>query len=720
MWRSGLGFFDMRAERNQQDKTILFPGIGAYQWRSAESRLIWTEELARLYGLDALPDGVGFDAFVHPEDRQEVVTGTYALLTAGGSYAREFRIVRADGEVRHIHDRGVVERGKDRSPILKGVHIDVTPHRRAMAPPNPAAIDFREVAESLPQMVWSCNSSGACDYLSPQWAAYTGAPKSEQLGYGWLDRLHPEDRGRAMAHWRDTVGQGRNFATEFRIRRHDGAYRWFRTLAVPLRDPSGQTRKWFGSNTDIEDLKRAEAALRESEAFARARAQEIETLYNAAPIGLVLFDRDFRFVRVNERLAEFLRRPADGIVGKRMEEVLSDVAVDMLRAVAPRLNEGEEVAGMEVETVDPQTGRARTYVVNYRPQRGPEGAVTHFLGTVQDITDRKGAEDALAESEARFRGVFENAATGVAIKDLDGRFVSCNPAYAAMVGYPAEALVGLPFSDLVHPEDRPANLAEIARLVAGEIPAFETENRYLHRDGAIVWVRKHASLLRDARGRPTHIIALVTDTSERKRHEARQQVLLHELNHRAKNSLALIQGVARQTAARSPGDFLPRFEQRLQAIASAQDLLVRNDWRKAEVRDLLASQLAHFGGLDERVSARGEDVAVTAPAAQTLGMAFHELATNAAKYGALSTEAGRIDVAWSLGKDPDGQEIFQLEWVESGGPAVGSEPLTRGFGSTLVERLVRSAFGGEVEYAFAVQGVSWRLRCPASSVVMKD
>ena len=190
---------------------------------------------------------------------------------------------------------------------------------------------------------------------------------------------------------------------------------------------------------------------------------------------------------------------------------------------------------MEVETVDPQTGRARTYVVNYRPQRGPDGAVTHFLGTVQDITDRKGAEDALAESEARFRGVFENAATGVAIKDLDGRFVSCNPAYAAMVGYPAEALVGLPFSDLVHPEDRPANLAEIARLVAGEIPAFETENRYLHRDGAIVWVRKHASLLRDARGRPTHIIALVTDTSERKRHEARQQVLLHELNHRAKN-----------------------------------------------------------------------------------------------------------------------------------------------------------------------------------------
>ena len=114
---------------------------------------------------------------------------------------------------------------------------------------------------------------------------------------------------------------------------------------------------------------------------------------------------------------------------------------------------------------------------------------------------------------------------------------------------------------------------------------------------------------------------------------------------------------------------------------------MRNDWRKAKVKDLLASQLAHFGGLDERVSAKGEDVAVTAPAAQTLGMAFHELATNAAKYGALSTEAGRIDVAWPSA-DPDGQEIFRLEWVESGGPAVERAGRAR-IRLDPVERLVR-------------------------------
>ena len=377
--------------------------------------------------------------------------------------------------------------------------------------------------------------------------------------------------------------------------------------------------------------------------------------------------------------------------------------------------EGEEIDGIEVEDVDPVTGLPAAFVVNYRPLRGPDGAVAHFLGTVQDISARKRAEEAMAGSEARFRGVFENAATGISIADLDGRYVSCNPAYAAMVGYPAQDLVGRSFSELLHPEDRPEKLANMERLLAGEIAAFEVENRYLQKSGEPLWARKHVSLLRDARGRPSHVITLVTDMSAHKRHEARQQMLLHELNHRAKNFLALIQSVARQTAARSPGDFLPRFEQRLQAIAAAQDLLVRRDWRDVTVRDLLASQLAHFGGVDERVRATGEEVTVTAAAAQTLAMAFHELATNAAKYGALSSETGRIDVAWATGRGEDGEETFRLEWIESGGPPVG-EPGARGFGSNLVERLVRSAFGGEVEYRFAPQGVVWRLRCPAASV----
>jgi PAS domain S-box-containing protein len=121
---------------------------------------------------------------------------------------------------------------------------------------------FRQVVESLPQLVWTCRPDGLCDYLSPQWVAYTGVPEAAQLDYGWLERIHPDDRARNIEHWQTSTKQGENFHIEHRIRRYDGAYRWFYTEALPLKDDSGQIVKWFGANTDIDDLKRTGEALR--------------------------------------------------------------------------------------------------------------------------------------------------------------------------------------------------------------------------------------------------------------------------------------------------------------------------------------------------------------------------------------------------------------------------------------------------------------------------
>jgi len=117
---------------------------------------------------------------------------------------------------------------------------------------------FRQLAESLPQLVWTCDSSGACDFLSHQWQAYTGVPESEQLGFGWAERIHPSDRDAALAAWQSAVAMKSEYRIELRIRRHDGLYRWFDTRAVPLRAPDGRVVKWCGSNTDINDRKRAE------------------------------------------------------------------------------------------------------------------------------------------------------------------------------------------------------------------------------------------------------------------------------------------------------------------------------------------------------------------------------------------------------------------------------------------------------------------------------
>lgn len=180
-----------------------------------------------------------------------------------------------EDEVRNVESRWYLRRiGPFRTDneTITGVAItftDITQRKQAEEQLRQGERRFRQVVESLPQLVWTCQPEGPCDYLSPQWVNYTGIPESQQLGYGWLEPLHPDDRQRTVEHWQATVGAGDHFSIEFRIRRHDGIYRWFHTLAVPLRDETGHIVKWFGSNTDIDDWKQTSEALHESKDYLR-------------------------------------------------------------------------------------------------------------------------------------------------------------------------------------------------------------------------------------------------------------------------------------------------------------------------------------------------------------------------------------------------------------------------------------------------------------------
>lgn len=333
-----------------------------------------------------------------------------------------------------------------------------------------------------------------------------------------------------------------------------------------------------------------------------------------------------------------------------------------------------------------------------------------------DLLDRTQGAATLRESEERFRGIFENAATGIAITDLQGKFQLCNPAYTAMLGYTQEELRALDFSKVVHPDDVAANLAEYGRLVAHEIPSFEILNRYVRRNGEPLWVHKHVSLLRDAQGKPTNIIALITDMSERKRQEERIHLLLREVNHRSKNMLSLVQAIARQTAASEPSEFVQRFGERIQALAASQDLLIRSEWKGVPLNDLIRSQLAHFADLvDRRITLDGPSLTINAAAAQVLGMAVHELATNAGKYGALSNDDGRIEIAWQLPLDEPGPR-FTMTWTESGGPPV-TAPERRGFGSTVTTTIAKAALSAGVAVQYAPAGLVWALDADAGSIL---
>jgi PAS domain S-box-containing protein len=170
-----------------------------------------------------------------------------------------------DGRETWVNTIKTPVRGTDGEIVgMLGVFWDITERKQAEEALRESERRLRELTESLPQLLWTCRVTGLCDYLSPQWVAYTGIPEKEQLGFGWLEQLYPEDRAPTIARWNAAVGAGAYFDIEFRIRRNDGVYRWFKTRALPLRDREGRVVKWFGTNSDIDDQKLAEEQVRRS------------------------------------------------------------------------------------------------------------------------------------------------------------------------------------------------------------------------------------------------------------------------------------------------------------------------------------------------------------------------------------------------------------------------------------------------------------------------
>jgi PAS domain S-box-containing protein len=644
------------------------------------------------------------------------------------------RFERADGSVQWVKWETLAWR--DAAGEVGGILIateDITPRKQAEAALNESEErerlrrrELEAILEAIPAAVFiaedpvcarmSLNRAGQeLLRLSADANASKSAPEGEAP-------QHFEVRSKGRILTPDELPLQRAVATksmiegaEFELHFVDGDCKHFFGNALPLLDDGGVVRGAVGAFLDITDRKMAYDALRDSE-------ERLRHLGDSLPQSAV-----YRYGHEASGAPRFhyISAGIEPMNGVRVEDVLRDPGMlhgQILPDYLSKLIEKERLSALELSDFEMEIpmrrpdGELRWMRLQSRPHRTDDGAVI-WDGVQTDITERKRAEEALRESEERFRGIFEHAATGISITDLEYRFQSCNPAYTAMLGYTEEELRAASFPDLVHPEDREPNLMALRQLVAQEIPWFEIVNRYVAKDGKPIWVNKHVSLLRGASGAPTRLIALVTDISERKRQEEQVSLLMREVNHRAKNMLALVQAIARQTAAIDPEDFVERFGERISALAASQDLLVKAEWRGADLHELIRSQLAHFSDLiGTRIEPRGPSLFILASAAQTIGMALHELATNAGKYGALSTFKGRVEIGWSLERTADRGERFVMSWRESGGPPV-VKPARAGFGSTVISRMARMSFDADVELDFAPEGLIWRLECPSDNVL---
>jgi PAS domain S-box-containing protein len=266
----------------------------------------------------------------------------------------------------------------------------------------------------------------------------------------------------------------------------------------------------------------------------------------------------------------------------------------------------------------------------------------------------------------------------------------------------------------IHPDDVERFWAvREAALNPADPKPYANEFRIQRRDGKVRWLEALGRAYFEGVGperRAVNFVGTVADITERKEREEKEHLLMREINHRAMNMLSVVDSIAHQTGTRSPEDFVERFSERIQALSANQDLLVRNEWQGVDVEDLVRAQLAHFADLiGSRIVLRDPKLSLNPASAQAIGLALHELATNAGKYGALSTDKGRVDICWGTEGD-----TFTMSWTERNGPPV-TPPLRRGFGTTVMEAMTVRSVGGKVDLDYAPSGLTWRLTCPSAS-----
>ena len=288
---------------------------------------------------------------------------------------------------------------------------------------------------------------------------------------------------------------------------------------------------------------------------------------------------------------------------------------------------------------------------------------------------------------------------------------------------PGEIMTTPTFMASLHPGDVERVAGELRRAAAPDGPGHCLVEFRIRRggDGAERWIALEGRRYPAAPepGAPSELIGVARDITTRKQRETHMHLLMREVTHRSKNLLAIIQAMARQTVKDSitAAEFEQRFSARLRGLAASHDLLAARDWHGAAVDDLVRWQIGPaLDAAGERIEITGPDLYLNPEAAQNIGLAFNELASNASRFGALSNAAGRVAIVWSVDAAGVEPRRFHISWAESGGPEV-SEPRRHGFGHKVVERLAARALDGVVSLTFASSGLRWSLHIPASFVL---
>lgn len=389
----------------------------------------------------------------------------------------------------------------------------VTPHdpnKRTTAEVLDDPVAHAALFDAFPSLVWCADAEGGCSFVNQAWSDYTGRSLDLERGSGWLESVHPGDRGSLEQQWSEAFGLRRRLETEFRLRRADGAYGWVHHSAEPVTEEAGRLAGYLGTCHDISERRDAELA-------ARARAQEIRLLADNVPVLIAHFSPELRCLFANKAYAATWGWDVEAIIGHTVEEIIGAEGFREIEPHIRRVLEGE-TATYERPIRMPDGG-ARVLEVNLLPKLGEAGEVVAAFVLISDITRHRLSEQAVRESEERLRKFSDATHEGIVFHE-NGVITDCNDAGLRLIGYRYEELVGRPVLDFVAPDSRDAVLNNIR--MGYERPY---EGAITHKDGTRIAVELTGKVM-PFRGKH-YRMTVIRDIRDRKEAEARIQFLAH-------------------------------------------------------------------------------------------------------------------------------------------------------------------------------------------------
>ena len=545
--------------------------------------------------------------------------------------------------------------------------------------------------------VFEIDPDGMIKHIDRHASNLIGVSESELLGRPLYDLLAPGQEER-LADDQRRVTDRNMIRTEWHLRRSDGTTLTAEVIACDL----GAGAMRFIAR---------DATLDQTADMAQARLAAIVESSDDAIVSKTLAGIVTTW---NKSAARIFGYSAEEMIGSSIRRLIPADRESEEDDFLARIARGERVQSFE--TVRRHKNGSPVFVsVTLSPIRSKDGTIIGASKIARDLCGIYQAMKQLRESDERFHTLADNISQLAWMADSQGWIFWYNQRWYDYTGTTLEEMQGWGWKNVHHPDHVDRVVERIQKSWDSGEP-WEDTFPLRGKDGEYRWFLSRALPIHDEKGRIVRWFGTNTDVTEQKEREEQIRWLMREVNHRSKNILALVQAIARQTAAADPADFIERFQERIHGLSASQDLLVKSGWQGVGIVDLIKSQLAHFKDLiGSHIQLDGPELVVTSTAAQAIGMVLHELGTNAGKYGALSDEKGTVSIEWREQGSGEDRE-FLIRWQESGGPTV-APPTRQGFGSVVIQKMVGASLGAATELTFAPAGVCWQLRGPSVKVV---